>query len=68
MELEGETVKRLDISNGSDKTAAVATAAEKNELVGDSGNKMTETAAAQAWILIRRRQQRDKLVIRQRQQ
>ena len=51
MDLEGETVKRLDRSYGSDKTAAVATSAAQTGL---GGEEMTATAAAQAWLVIRR--------------
>ena len=50
MELEGETKKRLDISNGSKKAAAVATAAEQTGLGSDGYDKMTATAAAQACL------------------
>ena len=55
----GETVKRLDSSNGSNKTTAVATAEVQTGLDGDSSDNMIATAAAQAWLVIRRRQQQD---------
>ena len=67
VELEGETVKRLDSSNDSNKMAVVVTAAARTGLDGDSADEMTATAAAQAWLVIRRRRQQDKLMIRQRQ-
>ena len=47
-ELEGETVKRIDSSNGSNKMEAVVMAAVRNGLGGDGGNDMTATTAAQA--------------------
>ena len=50
MDLEGEAVKRLDISNGSKKAAAVATAAEQTGLGSDGYDKMTATAAAQGCL------------------
>ena len=48
-------------SKSIDKTAAVATATAtvQTGLGGDGGDKMTATATAQAWLVIRRRQQRD---------
>ena len=52
----GETVKRLDGSNVRDKTVAVATVAAQN---GHDNNEMTATRAAQAWLVIIQRQQRD---------
>ena len=67
VELEGETVKRLDSSNNRNKMAEVATTAVQTGLSGDGGNEITATAAAQAWLVIRRRRQQDKLMIRQRQ-
>ena len=48
MELEDEMVKRLDRSNGNDKTAAVVTVAARNILGGDRNDKITLAAAAQA--------------------
>ena len=51
----GETVKRLEISIVNNKTAAVAKAMVQT---GIGGNKMKSTAAAQAWLVTRRRQQR----------
>ena len=54
--------KGLYSSNGSEKTAAVATAEMLTEIVGnggDGGNKMTATALAQDLLIIRRRQQQD---------
>ena len=54
----GETVKRLDSSNVRDKTVAVATVAAKD---GHDGNDVTATAAAQDWLVIRRRQQQDNI-------
>ena len=39
--------------------AEVATTAVQTGLSGDGGNEITATAAAQAWLVIRRRQQRD---------
>ena len=68
MELEGETVKRIDIRNVSDKAEAVATAAARTGLGGNGDKEMTSTAAAQAWLVIRRRKQQDKILIRQHQQ
>ena len=68
MELEGETVKWLDISNDSNKMESLVMADARNGLGGNSGNEMTDMAAVQAWIVIRRRQKRDKIVIRRRQQ
>ena len=59
MKLEGETMKRIYGSNGINKTSAVSTEMARTGLRGDGGNKMKETLAAQAWIGIRRRQQRD---------
>ena len=67
-ELEGKTVKRLDRSMYSNKMEAVVMAAVRNGLCGNGGNEMTVTAALQAWIVIRRRQKLDKIVIRRRQQ
>ena len=67
IELEGETVKRLDSSNDSNKTAVVVTAAARTRLGGDSANEITATSAAQAWLVTRRRRQQDKLVVRWRQ-
>ena len=55
----GETVKRLDSSNGSDKTAAVATATVRTGIDDDGVNNMTAMAAAQTCLVIRRRQQQD---------
>ena len=43
MEIEGETIKGLDSSNGRDKTVAVATAAARNEPGSNRINKMTAT-------------------------
>ena len=68
MDLEGEKVKRLDISNGSNKMEAVVMAAAQNGLGGNGGDEMASTAALQDWIFIRRRQKQDKIMIRQRQQ
>ena len=68
MELEGETVKWLDNSNDSKKMESLVLADARNGLGGNSGNEMTAMAAVQAWIVIRRRQKRDKIVIRRRQQ
>ena len=48
MELEYEIVKRIDRSNGNNKTAAVVTVAARNILGGDRNDKMTATAASQA--------------------
>ena len=56
----GETVKRLDRSNGSDKTAVVSAEAERTGLGGnggDGGEEMTATLVAQAFLMIRRQQQ-----------
>ena len=50
----GNTVKRLDRSNGREETAVIETAAVK---IGLGGDEMGATAAAQAWLVIRRRQQ-----------
>ena len=55
----GETVKRLDSSNVSNKTAAVGAATVRTGLDGDNGDEITATAAAQAWLATKRRQQRD---------
>ena len=66
MELEGETKKRLDISNGSNNMEAVVMAAVRNGLGGDGGNEITSTEAAQAGTVIRRQHKRDKIVIRRR--
>ena len=52
----GETVKRLEISNVNNKTAAVAKAMVQT---GIGGNKMKSTAAAQDWLVTRRWQQQD---------
>ena len=68
MDIEGETVKRLDSSNRSDKTTAVATAAAQTGLGSNGSDEMTTAAVAKAWIVVRRRQQQYKLVIRRRQQ
>ena len=53
----GETVKRLDRRNRSNKTASVATAEVQTGLGSDGGNNMTEKATAQSWLVIRRQQQ-----------
>ena len=66
MDLEGETVKRLDRSNIINKMAAVAMAAVQTGHGGDGGNGMTATTAAQAWLVIQRQHQREKLGIRRR--
>ena len=50
MELEGETVKRLDSSNSSGKTAAVSTAAAQTRLGDDGGNKSNDGGANVAWL------------------
>ena len=63
MDLEGKTVKQIDSSNVSDKTAALSTAAAQTGLGGDGGDKMTETVVAQACLVIRRQKQQDKLII-----
>ena len=68
MDLEGEKVKRIDISNDSNNMDAVVMADARNGICGDGANEMTATAAAQAWIVIRRWQTLDKIVIRRRQQ
>ena len=52
----GETMKRIDSSNGSNKTAAVATTAAQTGL---GGEKMTVTTAAQAWLVIIRLHQKN---------
>ena len=49
MELARETVKRIDSSNISNKTATVAMAAVRTGL---GGNEMTATAAAQDCLVI----------------
>ena len=46
MELQGETVKRLDSSNGINKTEALETAATQTGLGGKDRDEMTATAAA----------------------
>ena len=68
MELAEEMVKRLDSSIYNNNMEAVVMAAVRNGLSGDSGDKMTAMAVAQAWIVIRRRQKREMIVIRRRQQ
>ena len=64
----GKMGKGLDISNRSEKKAALATAAMLTGIGGNGGNggdggdgsnKMTATAATQDLIMIRRRQQQD---------
>ena len=50
MELEGETVKRLNSSNSSGKTAVVLTAAAQTRLGGDGGNKSNEGGANMDWL------------------
>ena len=59
MDLEGETAKRIDSINGSDTTAAVATKVSRIGIGGNRSENMKATAAAQDWLVIRRRQQRD---------
>ena len=56
----GKMGKGLDSSNGSEKTAAVATAEMLTGLGGNGGgDKMKATEAAQDWLVIRRPQQQD---------
>ena len=50
-------VKRIDSSNGNDKTAAVATVTVRNGIDRNGVDDITVTAAAQAWLVTRRRQQ-----------
>ena len=52
-----EMVKRIDSSNGDDKTAAVATVTVRNGIDRNGVDDITVTAAAQAWLVTRRRQQ-----------
>ena len=54
-------MNRLDIRNVSNKKAAVATEAAQTGLGGNGGDEITATAAAQAWLVIRQRQQRDNI-------
>ena len=57
MELEDNTVKRLDISTGKNKTSGLVTAAAQTGIGGSGGDEMTATAVAQAWLVVRRRHQ-----------
>ena len=59
MELEGETVTRLDSINGRNKTAEIATETVRIGIRRNGGNETTATAAAQDWLVIRQQQQRD---------
>ena len=55
----GERVKQLNSRNVSNKTAAVAKATVRTVIGSDGNDEMKAAAAAQAWPVIRRRQQRD---------
>ena len=68
MELERQTTKRIENSNDSNKMESLVMADARNVIGSDGANEMTATAAAKSWIVIRRWQKRDKIVIRRQQQ
>ena len=50
MELEGDTLKRIDNSNGSNKTAAVVTAVARTGLESDGSDESNGGGANVAWL------------------